>query len=111
MRALRTATAGGGHRGSVGCGLGATDDRLGRRLGGLVTLQIARGHPQQVSGLVLDSLIVHPPLRDLFGGPRPVFDRLDSEQPPSALEIAIRQSCASQFAGTAPELVAKFLPG
>lgn len=81
----------------------------GRRLGGLLALQIARDHPQQVSGLVLDNLIVHPSLRDLFGGPHAVFDTLDPEQQASAIELAVRQSCTSQFAGAAPEFVAKFV--
>jgi pimeloyl-ACP methyl ester carboxylesterase len=81
----------------------------GRRLCGLVALQIARDHPQRVSGLVLDNLIVHPSLRGLFGGSEPVFDTLDPEQQAAAIELAVTQSCASQFAGAAPELVAKFV--
>ena len=81
----------------------------GRRLGGVIALQIARDYPEQVSGLVLDNLIVHPSLRSLFGGAGPIYDTLDVEQQATAIKQAVAQSFASQFAGAPAELVAKFV--
>ena len=43
----------------------------GRRLGGVIALELARRSPELVAGVVLDDLVLHPALRDLFGSADP----------------------------------------